>query len=676
MKEIALKYLKAGISVIPIHGDGSKSPAVASWHPFTKALANREVVEKWFSDTSKIRGIAAVCGGISGGLVVIDFDEKDFYKRWLGRVGDAVHDVLEQTCIVESPRGFHVWLRSGEVHRGAKLARVPLKGDKGGFKTVIETRGERNYVLLPGCPPECHPDHKEYRFVDGVEFTNLKIMKEDDVEILLNVARSFNEWRAPGKLQTGFEKLPPGDERPGTHYCKDGGWEAWTKLLESHQWSLLRTTSNDRQIWKRPGKRDRGGSATLGFVVTELGPELYVFSSNAEPFDQDRCYSLFSARAILDFGSDYKRCSAALANEGYGRQPNDKYLKLVEDAIGELRDKVEAGESPLRAGYLEEALNDGKFKALWKRRRQDFNLDNQRYDMALLFHALSFGPLETCMPTALALLYEFYKLYEKTTERAFDRDYIARKVMFIDENKERKPMDQIVEDFQAGERGDDGDRNLTWLRSVIYAQYDGMIQYGNDLETASFAMCAVGEREIRIGPASTLFDADKFAQALYVNGRLRDFNGYQDPRFYRKAHWRSAVDAMFKTMTYRNEDVSRQHRFAELLAEYLTSGTMFSEESEEGWEAALPTKAPFQLKLRFYVNADSFCRWVNEAKNELYKVHDLSHFFLKNGWEKERISGDYGGRRVRPWYWWMAQETARVVLGVGGNGSKPERVPF
>ena len=29
-------------------------------------------------------------------------------------------------------------------------------------KTLIETRGEGGYALIPPSPPECHPAHREY----------------------------------------------------------------------------------------------------------------------------------------------------------------------------------------------------------------------------------------------------------------------------------------------------------------------------------------------------------------------------------------------------------------------------------------------------------------------------------------------------------------------------------
>ncbi len=280
------------------------------------------------------------------------------------------------------------------------------------------------------------------------------------------------------------------------------------------------------------------------------------------------------------------------------------------------------------------------------------------------------------MANAIGLLYEFHKQYEPTTERVFDRDYVARRIAYLDTNKEVKPLDTLVEDFHADERGDDWDKNINWLRTVAHPQYDGLKQYGNDVDTATYAIILLEHGEIRIGTIHDLNDSEKVADALAVNGCLRDFNGWIDPRYYKKAHWRCAKYAMLKTRVFENQDISQETRFAELLSEYLSEGTMFSEGSEEGWEAALPTGAPFRKAHRYYVKADSFNKWIGDSKNEAYKSHIVSHLLRKFGWEKERISASYRDRRLRPWYWWLEEAAMAEMLGLGGNGSEPERTPF
>jgi hypothetical protein len=68
--------------------------------------------------------------------------------------------------------------------------------------------------------------------------------------------------------------------------------------------------------WRRPGK-DSGISATVNYAASGL---LYVFSTNAHPFEEGQGYGKFRAYALLNHGSDYSKAARALQAEGYGRQ--------------------------------------------------------------------------------------------------------------------------------------------------------------------------------------------------------------------------------------------------------------------------------------------------------------------------------------------------------------------
>jgi hypothetical protein len=45
---------------------------------------------------------------------------------------------------------------------------------------------------------------------------------------------------------------------------------------------------------------------------------LYVFSSNAQPFQDKTGYSLFTAFALLNHSGDFAEAAKALAQQGYG----------------------------------------------------------------------------------------------------------------------------------------------------------------------------------------------------------------------------------------------------------------------------------------------------------------------------------------------------------------------
>jgi putative DNA primase/helicase len=92
--------------------------------------------------------------------------------------------------------------------------------------------------------------------------------------------------------------------------------------------------------WRRPGKGGRGCSATTGYCRGKDGTDLlYVFSSNAHPFEPGRAYGRFAAYALLEHGGDYGAAAKALAAQGFG------------DGRPHVRDAETGGESQSQDGY-------------------------------------------------------------------------------------------------------------------------------------------------------------------------------------------------------------------------------------------------------------------------------------------------------------------------------------
>jgi hypothetical protein len=64
-------------------------------------------------------------------------------------------------------------------------------------------------------------------------------------------------------------------------------------------------------------------SATIGYCRSErAGPKLYVFSTNAEPFEAEKSYSKFEAFTLLNHGGDYRSAVRELVRQGYGERRN------------------------------------------------------------------------------------------------------------------------------------------------------------------------------------------------------------------------------------------------------------------------------------------------------------------------------------------------------------------
>lgn len=99
-----------------------------------------------------------------------------------------------------------------------------------------------------------------------------------------------------------------GELRPGDDFNARG--DDLGEMLESAGWKLFQSTAGER-TWTRPGK-ETGPSAK----ENEAG--LYVFSSNASPFEGSEQYSRFAVYAKLFHGGDFTAATKALAARGFG----------------------------------------------------------------------------------------------------------------------------------------------------------------------------------------------------------------------------------------------------------------------------------------------------------------------------------------------------------------------
>jgi hypothetical protein len=327
--EYARRYLDAGISVIPIARDGTKAPAAgrlptvwdgataryrSTWAPYRERRATPLEAEVWWGGLSP-SGIAALAGTASGGLELIDFDQPDLWGPWCSLVEEDYPGLLERLCLVQTPRpSWHAWLYCpAEVIPGnTKLATDPTQ--KTG-RTMIETRGEGGYALVPGCPSACHPSGGTYLWAGDLLLWDLRRgpgISPDERAHLLRCARFFDRSQP---VQEWNPRASACDLRPGNDYDRRGpGWES---ILTPHGWVLAGTFGQEAR-WRRPGK-ERGWSATTGYCHGKDGADLLrVFSSNAAPFEDGCAYGKFRALALLEHGGDYSACARRLALEGYG----------------------------------------------------------------------------------------------------------------------------------------------------------------------------------------------------------------------------------------------------------------------------------------------------------------------------------------------------------------------
>jgi len=270
MRDVARKYLDAGLCVLPARRD-QKRPTVA-WKAFQKRLPISSEIDAWFAN-----GHSALCvltGEVSGRLELIDFDSAgELFEQWCDNVRAAAPGLLERMVLSRTQSdGRHAAYRhEGEVFGNLKLAQ---RKDDDGIVTLIETRGEGGLFL---CAPT-----DGYELVQG-DLCKLSVLTEAEREIVLQAAWALNEYIPPvvdAPVATTLARVANTDgqattgpsDRPGDDFNARGDVRA---ILEQHGW--VRTKGGQNEYWRRPGKPsgEKGWSATLKDNV------FYVFSEQA-----------------------------------------------------------------------------------------------------------------------------------------------------------------------------------------------------------------------------------------------------------------------------------------------------------------------------------------------------------------------------------------------------------
>ena len=199
IRQEAAKYLESGFSVIPVRF-GEKSPAIR-WDEYQTRRATPEEIKKWFSSRNKV-GIGLVCGQVSNGFVVLDFDGRDF-AGISAEFEENFHEIAYKTRRVETGSGrLHLWLRCPDLPEGLTRIewKIPDLGD-----AAVELRANGHYVL---APPSIHPSGKPYRFL------NDKPILEVPWDKLEEVITWFDERgkRVVGKEERHHERQTPQNE--------------------------------------------------------------------------------------------------------------------------------------------------------------------------------------------------------------------------------------------------------------------------------------------------------------------------------------------------------------------------------------------------------------------------------------------------------------------------------
>jgi hypothetical protein len=111
MKDIAIQYLRNGLSVIPAI-KSKKRPSLRKWKDYQQRLPTEQEWENWYADA-----LCIICGEVSGNLLMIDFDQQ----------GKAFEDFKAQVPAELFDRLVVETSQSGGRHIVFRTATAPTK---------------------------------------------------------------------------------------------------------------------------------------------------------------------------------------------------------------------------------------------------------------------------------------------------------------------------------------------------------------------------------------------------------------------------------------------------------------------------------------------------------------------------------------------------------------------
>jgi len=313
--QAALWYAaKKGWAVFPLQ-PGSKEPHGGT-HGHLDATADptiiRELWQKWPSSN-----IALACA--KSGILAVDIDSElkgeDGYATWIGLRAEHGFDDDTITNLTPSGGSHLLFTLDPEVTVTQRSLGPGVHTRRGG------------YIVLPPSRLDDRPGQVAGEYVWDVAHHPAECDPAPLPEAVLNLL-----IEADVKAQAPSVPAPKAGNRPGDRWASS---TTWAEILEPHGWKAVRR-AGDVTYWRRPGK-DEGHSATTGHKGHDV---LYVFSVNAQPFEEERGYSKFHAYALLNHGGDFKAATKAVVALGYGGDsPQDSGgdgLPEINVAIGDL----------------------------------------------------------------------------------------------------------------------------------------------------------------------------------------------------------------------------------------------------------------------------------------------------------------------------------------------------
>lgn len=320
-----------GLQFMPVKGN--KQPIVKGWQTSTEK-----------HDLSNCEGVGLVCGKLSGGIEVIDVDEKysldgklfERYKKLIHEVDDKLLGKL----VVQKTKGggYHLIYRCQKISGNLKLANRPTtkeeklqtyqktyeaelaksvedekakkiaqkSADNDKVRVLLETRGEGGYIM-------CFPS-KGYEIIYG-DFYCISEITIEQRETLHAIAMQFNSFVEEYAPPTKHKE----NKTPGLSTFEDYNQRGdVVGLLQSYGWQVVKQKGK-KTLMLRPGQTTSQTSGNFDHEKNWFS----VFTTSTE-FEPMKAYLPYAVFATLECNGDYSAASKKLYDLGFGERREEK----------------------------------------------------------------------------------------------------------------------------------------------------------------------------------------------------------------------------------------------------------------------------------------------------------------------------------------------------------------
>ncbi|MFL6209837.1 MAG: hypothetical protein ACJ74W_13355 [Pyrinomonadaceae bacterium] len=197
----AIRYVEAGLSVIPIRLDCTNAPDINKWKDYASRLPTKAELRLWFNGTNGTNRLAVMAGKVSGNLEILRFKKPDEFSNWKKFVepGEYVDSgTLNKMPLVRASNGdlllfyrYEQWKEGQVLHEAGQIATT--------LQPAIDVLGADNFAIVPPSRPACHGEETPFRLSRG-DLTNIPVISAEERDEILFAVRYANE-SAPRSME-------------------------------------------------------------------------------------------------------------------------------------------------------------------------------------------------------------------------------------------------------------------------------------------------------------------------------------------------------------------------------------------------------------------------------------------------------------------------------------------